>query len=163
MALSDWKSDRLERLRRWILFVLVLGLLGTETELVLLKHYDEPWQFLPLFLIASAISVLAWHTKRHDRSSLRALQVIMLLFLVAGFVGVGLHFRGAAQFQLETDPAMGKWDLIKKVMRIESPPVLAPGVMLQLGLIGLAYAFSDSLVKRSGGNEDEIPDNRQNS
>ena len=163
MALSDWKSDRLERLRRWILFVLVLGLLGTETELVLLKHYDEPWQFLPLFLIASAISVLAWHTKRHDRSSLRALKLIMLSFLVAGFIGVGLHFRGAAQFQLETDPAMGKWDLIKKVMRIESPPVLAPGVMLQLGLIGLAYAFSDSLVRRSGGNEDEIPDNRHNS
>jgi hypothetical protein len=162
MGLSDWKSDRLERLRRWILFVLVFGLLGTEVELVLLEHYEEPWQFVPLFLIASAIGVIVWHTKRHDRASLRTLQILMLLFLVAGFAGVALHFRGAAQFQLETNPAMGKWDLVKKVMRVQAPPVLAPGVMLQLGLIGLAYAFSDSLVKRSGVHEGKIPADRSN-
>jgi hypothetical protein len=163
MGLSDWKSDRLERLRRWILFVLLFGLLGTATELVLLEHYCEPWQFVPLFLIASAIAVVVWHTKRHDKASLRTLQMIMLLFLIAGFAGVALHFRGAAQFQLETNPAMGKWDLVKKVMRVQAPPVLAPGVMLQLGLIGLAYVFSDALVKRSEVHEGKIPVDRPNS
>ena len=68
----------------------------------------------------------------------------MVFFLLTGFVGVGLHFRGAAEFQLETNPGMSKWELIKNVMRVKAPPVLAPGVMLQLGLLGLVYAASNS-------------------
>ena len=73
----------------------------------------------------------------------------MVLFLVAGFLGVALHFDGAAEFQREIDPAIGAWDLVKKVMRAKAPPVLAPGIMLQLGLIGLVYTFSDQ--KTEGG------------
>ena len=145
----DRSGDRIERIRRWLLWVLVLGLVGTEAELLLLEHYEDPWQLVPLFLIALAMAALAWHTRRRDAASLRALRVLMVLFLVAGFVGVVLHFRGAAEFQLEIDPAMGSWDLVKKVMRAKAPPVLAPGVMLQLGLIGLAYAFTNSRDKRS--------------
>jgi hypothetical protein len=68
----------------------------------------------------------------------------MGFFLLAGFLGMGLHFYGAAEFQLETNPRIGNWELIKKVMRAEAPPVLAPGVMLQLGLLGLLYSASDS-------------------
>lgn len=82
MALSDWSSERLEQLRRWILCVLVFGLLGTETELVLLEHYCEFWQLVPLFLITLAIASVAWHAMRNDTASLRTLQIIMLLFLV---------------------------------------------------------------------------------
>ncbi len=50
----------LELLRRWILGVLVLGLVGTVVELVLLEHYEEPLQYVPLVLIAAAVGVLAW-------------------------------------------------------------------------------------------------------
>jgi hypothetical protein len=95
------------------------------------------------------MAVLAWHAIRPNAASLRALRVTMALFLVAGLAGVGLHFRGAAGFQLEIDPAMGTWDLVNRVMHAKAPPVLAPGVMLQLGLIGLAYGFSNSGTKRS--------------
>lgn len=124
--------------------MLVLGLAGTETELLLLEHYEEPWQFVPLVLIALAIAVLVRHTRRRDAASLRALQIVMLLFLVASVAGLALHFRGAAEFQLELDRGMGKWDLVKKAMRAKAPPVLAPGGMLLLGLIGLVYTLSDS-------------------
>ena len=127
----------------------VLGLLGTETELLLLEHYEDPWQFVPLVLIALAAALLVRDRRRHDPGSLRALRILMVVFVLAGFLGVGLHFRGAAEFQLETDPALGKWELVKKVMRTKAPPVLAPGVMLQLGLIGLAYAMSGPRQTRS--------------
>jgi hypothetical protein len=163
MALSDWSSKRLEQLRRWILYVLVFGLLGTETELVLLEHYCEFWQLVPLFLITLAIACVVWHAMRNDTASLRTLQIVMLLFLVAGFAGVALHFRGAAAFALDTNPSIDKWALVKKVMRTQAPPVLAPGVMLQLGLIGLAYAFSDSLIKRSSAHEGKTAVDRSNS
>lgn len=144
MDRPDGSARGLEPLRRWILWALVLGLVGTETELLLLEHYEEPWQFVPLVLIALAIAVLVWHARQHNAASLRALQIVMLLFLAASVIGLALHFRGAAEFQLELDRTMGTWDLVKKAMRAKAPPVLAPGVMLLLGLIGLAYALSDS-------------------
>jgi hypothetical protein len=132
----------LELLRVVILGVLVLGLLGTVTELVLLAHYEEPLQFVPLVLIAAAIIVLAWHAMRRDSASLTALQIVMGLFVLAGFVGMVAHFTGSAEYQLELNPDMPTGELVGKVLRAKAPPLLAPGMMIQLGLLGLAYAYS---------------------
>jgi len=132
----------LELLRAAILGVLVLGLLGTVTELVLLEHYEEPLQFVPLVLIAAAVIVLAWHAMRRDASSLTALQIVMGLFVLAGFVGIVAHFMGSAEYQLELNPDMPTGELVGKVLRAKAPPLLAPGMMIQLGLLGLAYAYS---------------------
>jgi hypothetical protein len=142
-------ADRTELLRRWILGVLVLGLLGTVTELVLLGHYEQPLQFVPLVLIAAAVAVLAWEVRQRDAASRRALQIVMALFVLAGFVGFVAHFVGSAEYQLELNPEMGMWELVEKVLRAKAPPLLAPGMMLQLGLLGLAYVFSDPRFRRS--------------
>src|SRR5438105_2610185 len=137
-------ADRVEVLRRWILAVLVLGLVGTITELILLGHYEQPLQLVPVLLISAAIAVLAWHVMQRDGASLIALQIVMALFVLAGFAGVAAHFYGSTEFQLDLNPDMITWELIEKVMRAKAPPVLAPGMMLQLGLLGLAYAYSDA-------------------
>jgi uncharacterized membrane protein len=141
-------ADRIELLRRWILGVMVLGLLGTITELVLLEHYEQPLQFVPLVLIAAAVAVLAFEVRRHDAASRRALQVVMGLFVLAGFVGFVAHFHGSAEFQLDLNPQMSTWELVEKVLHAKAPPLLAPGMMLQLGLLGLAYVFSDPRYRR---------------
>jgi uncharacterized membrane protein len=137
-------AGRLGLLRRWILLILVLGLLGTVTELVLLEHYEQPLQFIPLLLIVAAVSVLWWEFRRRDLASRRATQIVMALFVLAGFVGFAAHFRGAAEYQLELNPDMSNWELLQKILHAKAPPLLAPGMMLQLGLLGLAYVFSDS-------------------
>ena len=142
-------ANRIELLRRWILGVLVLGLLGTVTELVLLEHYEQPLQFVPLVLIAAAVAVLIWEFRQHDAASRRAVQIVMALFVLAGFVGFVAHFYGSAEYQLELNPEMSNWELMEKVLRAKAPPLLAPGMMLQLGLLGLAYMFSDSRFRRS--------------
>jgi len=142
-------SDRIELLRRWILGVLVLGLIGTITELVLLEHYEKPLQLVPVGLIAVSIVVLVWHAMKGDAASRRTLVVLMTLFVLAGFAGFVAHFVGSAEFQLELDPEMDKWELLEKVMRAKAPPLLAPGMMLQLGLLGLAYVYSASRAARS--------------
>jgi hypothetical protein len=146
---ADIGTDRIEELRRWILAVLVLGLLGTVTELVLLEHYEQPLQFVPLVLIAAAVAVLVWEFRRHDAASRRAAQIVMALFVLAGFVGFVAHFYGSAAYQLELNPDMSNWELAGKVLRAKAPPLLAPGMMLQLGLLGLAYVFSDARYRRS--------------
>src|SRR5258705_11148273 len=97
-------ADRIELLRRWILVILVLGLLGTVTELVLLEHYEQPLQFVPLVLIVAAVGVLWWELRRHDLASRRATQIVMALFVLAGFVGVCAHFQGSAGSQRGPKP-----------------------------------------------------------
>jgi hypothetical protein len=72
------------------------------------------------------------------------MQIVMTLFVVAGFLGFAAHFYGSAQYQLELNPEMDTWELLQKILRAKAPPLLAPGMMLQLGLLGLAYVFSDS-------------------
>jgi hypothetical protein len=147
-SLDGVGADRVELLRRWILGVMVLGLLGTVTELVLLEHYEQPLQFVPLVLIVAAIVALAFEVGRHDAASRRALQIVMGLFVLAGFVGFVAHFLGSAEFQLDLNPQMSTWELIEKVLRAKAPPLLAPGMMLQLGLLGLAYVFSDPRYRK---------------
>lgn len=133
--------NTLSTIRRWLLAILGLGLVGTAAELVLLEHYETAVQWVPLVSIALAFAVLIWHRVKGDASSIRALQATMVLFLVAGIAGVGFHFRGGAEFQVEIDPSQSRWEIVKKVMRTKAPPVLAPGLMVQLGLVGLVYAY----------------------
>jgi len=85
-------ADRIGVLRGWILAILVLGLLGTVTELVLLEHYEQPLQFVPLVLIVAALAVVWWELARRDAASRRAVQIVMALFVLAGFAGFAAHF-----------------------------------------------------------------------
>jgi hypothetical protein len=142
-------ADTVGMLRLWILGVLVLGLLGTVVELVLLSHYEQPVQLVPVVLIVLALIVLAWHVIGHSTASLSVLLGLMILFVLAGFAGFAAHFYGSAEFQLELEPSLSTWELLEKVMRAKAPPLLAPGMMMQLGLLGLAYVFSDKRYRRS--------------
>ena len=136
-------GGHLETLRGWILFVLLLGLAGTVVELVLLSHFEQPVQMIPVALIALSIVALAWHLVTRNTLSLKVLMLIMALFIVAGFAGFVAHFHGSAEFALELDPDIGGWDLFMKVLHAKAPPLLAPGMMLQLGLLGFAFALTD--------------------
>ena len=142
-------ADPVGMLRLWILGVLLLGLLGTVVELVLLSHYEQPVQLVPVVLIVLALIVLAWHVMGHSAASLRVLMGLMVLFVLAGFAGFVAHFHGSAEFQLDLEPSLSTWELLDKVMRAKAPPLLAPGMMMQLGLLGLAYVFSDKRYRRS--------------
>src|SRR5258708_22626477 len=72
-------ADRIELLRRWILIILVLGLLGTVTELVLLEHYEQPTQFVPLVLIVAALAALFWEFRRRDMAGRRPPRLVVAL------------------------------------------------------------------------------------
>jgi hypothetical protein len=140
----------LSTLRRWLLGLSVLGLVGTGVELVLLEHYEDTWQLVPLVLIVLTLSTLAWHGTRHSSASLRSVRAAMALCVAAGLVGIVLHLRGAAEFQREMDPSQSRWSVFKKAMRAKSPPVLAAGAMIELGLLGFAYAYVAKAAARGG-------------
>ena len=137
-----WTSDAaLASLRRILLALLVFGLAGVATELLALAHYEDSWQLAPLVLIALAFVVIGWHVVDGSAATVRVLRLVMLLLIAAGVLGIVFHYRGNLEFQLEIDPSQSHWTLFTKVIRAHSPPALAPGVMAQLGLLGLAYTF----------------------
>src|SRR4029453_6016348 len=92
---SKVSADTVGMLRLWILVVLVLGLLGTVTELVLLSHYEQPAQLVPGGLIVVALFVLVWHAILRSTASLRVLLGLMVLFVLASFAGFAAHFYGS--------------------------------------------------------------------
>jgi hypothetical protein len=141
-------ANHIERLRGWLLGVLLLGLLGTGTELALLSHYEQPLQLVPVVLMVLALATLVWHAADRGRISLNAMLILMILFVLAGFAGFFAHFQGSAEFQLELDPSMSRRDLVVKVLQAKAPPLLAPGMMIQLGLLGLAYVLSDARYRQ---------------
>ncbi len=143
------------RIRQLLLGVLVLGMAGSLTDLLLLKHYEDPAQFIPLALLVGALLVALWHARRPTAPNLRALQALMVLFLMAGATGIALHFDSAAEFQREIDPSIAWWLLVQKVARSQSPPLLGPGAMLQLGLLGLVYSFRHPTVSTPAHDDEE--------
>jgi hypothetical protein len=74
----------------------------------------------------------------------------MLLFVLSGGVGIWFHYQATTEFQLEMDPALRGWALFRKAIVAKAPPALAPGAMIQLGLIGLAYTFKHPAFRRGG-------------
>jgi FtsH-binding integral membrane protein len=128
-------------IRRILLCILLVGLAGTATELLLLQHDEGAVQLIPLVLIAVALVTILWHTLHQGPASLRILQGTMALFIVAGVLGVYLHYGANVAFQREVDPSIAGRALLWKALTAKTPPALAPGSMLQLGLIGLAYTY----------------------
>jgi hypothetical protein len=75
----------------------------------------------------------------------------MLFFLASAAIGVGLHYSGNLEFQLDIDPSQSRWELFKKVMHAKAPPAIAPGAMAQLGLLGLIYAYRHPALAAADG------------
>jgi hypothetical protein len=127
--------------RRILLAILILGIAGISLELWLMAHTEDFYQLIPLVLAALGVITATAAALRPSAGTLRVFQAVMLLFLVSGVVGMYLHFEVNIEFQREMDPALTGLPLFRKAILAKTPPALAPGAMIQLGLIGLAYTF----------------------
>ncbi len=135
--------------RRVLLLILFLGIVGMAVELLFLRHVEELAQLIPLVLLAVGFSVAVWHAVQQGPVSLMALQVVMVLFVAAGLLGIVMHYGANVEFQREMDPSIGGMPLFWKAMSAKTPPPLAPGSMSQLGLIGLAYSYGHPAFTRA--------------
>ena len=124
-----------------MLGVLVLGTGGLLAELALIGHYEDPAQWIPMALLTAGLLGLAADVLLSRDWTRLVIQLTMVLFMGAGVLGIYFHFHGSREFQLEMDPHMAGTDLVWHVLRAKSPPTLAPGSMVQLGILGLGYAY----------------------
>jgi hypothetical protein len=141
----------LQTIRRLLLAILTMAMLGTAIDLLLLAHYEEIWQWLPLALIAAALPVTAWLWRAGTPRAVTSFRVVMVLLVAAGLAGLALHYTGNREFQHEMDPALAGWALFTAVVTAKAPPALAPASMIQLGLIGLLATYRHPAVRRAAG------------
>jgi hypothetical protein len=143
-------------IRGFLLVIFLIGLLGTGAELLLVKHTEDYWQLAPLLLMALSLVVLGWRAVARGRVSMRIFQATMLLFVLSGFAGLWLHYQANTEFELEMYPSLQGLELFWKAIQGASPPSLAPGVMIQLGLLGLAYTYRHPALAADAGKKVDL-------
>ncbi len=133
-------ADSVSLLRRGILALLAFGCVGLLGELTLLGHYEERLQLAPLVMLATTLLCIVWHWIDGQKRSLRAFQVLMLLLIAVGSVGIALHLKGNYVDERELNPSSAGLEFWLEVIRGDMPS-LAPGTLVQFGLLGLLYAY----------------------
>ena len=123
-----------------LLATFLLSCVGVGAELLLIGHFEDWRQVLPLALLVLGVLTGAGYARSGARGE-RAFGVVLVLMAASGIVGQILHYRGNMEFELESDPAVGGWKLFAASMT-GATPALAPGTMALLAVIGYAYILS---------------------
>jgi hypothetical protein len=135
------EDPRAALLRRGLLGLVALGILGTAVELLFLGHWGSAaktsvWPALGL------ISVAAVLVARPSPLRLRLARVIAILVAAVALVGVGFHVSENMTAGPLDRKFAATWDSMSSVAQwweaitggVGPAPTLAPGVLLQLGL-----------------------------
>ena len=139
-------------LRRGVLLIFVIGTVGLGTELLLLDHFEEWRQQVPLVLLALGLILLAVRLLYRGAIILRLFRWTMLAFVLGGMVGLWFHLSSNMEFELEMHPTLSGLELLLKALS-GAMPALAPGALVQLGLIGFLYTYQHPALIREGTKE----------
>ena len=126
-----------QTLRRFALALCLLGVVTTPIELVLMRHYNTKDQIMPfVFLGLAMIGVFAaWF--RPNARVLRGVQILMVFVVLGSGIGVFEHLK--ANYRDATRNGSNP-SLISDVLS-GFAPLLAPGILAQVGLLGLAFTY----------------------
>ena len=127
-------------LRRILLLIVALGTLGLIAELWLLEHFEEWTQWIPFVALGVCLAGCVWLALKPRAALVRMFRWVMLATIAIGVIGIWLHFAGNRAFEIEMDASQSGWLLVWHSLR-GATPALAPGAMVQLGLIGLLYTW----------------------
>lgn len=148
-------AGTLRFVRRGLAAVFLFGVVGTGIELVLLEHTEDFKQWIPLALFVVGFVLFLLLLMRPSAAWLRAFALCMLAFVASGVIGTWLHYLGNVEFELERTPELTGLPLFEAAMG-GATPALAPGTMIQLGLIGLLYTFRHP-ARRGADSSDSSP------
>ena len=127
----------MERMRSLLFLVLMMGMAGTWLELMLTSHNEDFWQKVPIGLLLAGIVITPIVAFRRKGVVVAVMRVLMVLFIAGGALGTWFHYESNAEFAAELTPGLSGFALMSEAMTRATPPPLAPGTMIMLGLLGL--------------------------
>jgi len=134
---------------------MLLGLVGTGLELVFVDHFGSTSQWVPVVLIGLALLVLAGYALVRSAALLRVFQAVMIMFTVSGLAGIALHYQHDVERAEKDHPGIQGVERFRTVVSQEAP-LLAPGAMVELGILGLAYVFRHPVLKQEQDGEEYV-------
>ena len=136
----DSPTPVLPRLRVLLLALVVFGALGLFVELLLMEHWEEWQQRIPLALLGLTGVLAGLLLIRPGPGLLRVFRTVMILAVLSGVAGAVLHYLANAQLEQELNPDRPFMEIVREALG-GGVPTLAPGAMIQLGLLGLLAVF----------------------
>lgn len=123
-----------------LLALTLLGTVGLQVELAFLDHAESATQWIPHIVLGiGLLTILAFYIQPTP-VSLKVFKLVMWIFILTGVLGVYFHFAGNVEFARERRPGLSGVELIWRSLR-GATPALAPGALVQLGLLGLIFAY----------------------
>ena len=147
---DEREQDAYGTLRKILLAITWLGVIGLIVELLFIQHYEKRWQIIPLALLGMSVIALVPITWWPSDQSVRLFRIVMAFCVLSAPFGIWLHYAGNVEFELERRRELRGAPLIWKSLH-GATPVLAPGAMAQLGLLGLALTFRHPALRRRNG------------
>lgn len=131
----------MDRMRMMLFGVLLMGVGGIWAELLLTSHTGEFWQKFPIVLLSAAFPLIVITALRPAAWAVLLTRVLMMLFILAGLLGTFFHYESNAEFAAELSPGLSGFALLTEAFTRATPPPLAPGTMIMLGLLGLVCCY----------------------
>jgi len=142
--------------RRLALYLLLFGIAGMSTELLLLEHMEDRLQWTPLALLGLGFLIGGSVALRPTRALVTGLRVIMAIYLPVSALGLFLHLKSNVEFELEMRSSMAGLELVMESLK-GAMPALAPGTMALLGLLGLLVCFRHPALSASRPKTEQSP------
>jgi hypothetical protein len=128
------------RLRRFLLALSGVLLLGTFVELVFTGHTKEPVQLIPFFLCILWGGAVVLALVNTHRRSLLFLRTCMVVVVLGSLLGIYEHIANNIAFQLEIEPSISFAGIIAARLG-GANPLIAPGILAVGASLAIAATY----------------------
>ena len=124
-----------------ILYTLIFFLLGSLTELYLIKHYEDTTQTIPIFCIGLSLASLIVLYFKVSKLTIILFKLSLFVIFLVGLSGVFLHLNSNYEFEKEMRPYSTSLDLFIESLS-GAFPALAPLNLVLLAMVGYSYLLT---------------------
>ncbi|MFT6136572.1 MAG: hypothetical protein ACJAZM_003077 [Cyclobacteriaceae bacterium] len=128
---------------RWLLLINVIGVAA---ELYLIDHIESVQQWIPMVVLFAVLTSTVLINLNRSRAAQQVFLISMGAAVCSGIVGIYFHLIGNLEFVMELYPSATKEVLFLKTVK-GATPVLAPGAMVGIGLLGIILNRSINQTK----------------
>lgn len=130
-----------QSIRFWIIAAILFMASGTVIELLLLSHYEDTWQLLPIILIGLSLICFLMTFWLRQNWVVQLLKLLLLGCVISGGLGVYFHLKANMEFEAEMHPTQS-WSTTFLESLSGALPALAPGSMILFAIIGYIYILT---------------------
>jgi hypothetical protein len=143
----------LSRLRRVLLALATMLLLGTLVELWLVNHTEDAIQWVPFVLCGLALVAILLYVLRKTPITIWFLRIVMTLMILGSGLGIYLHVSNNMALEREMHPNARSSQIWRKGFG-GANPLLAPGILAISAILTLLASYKYDVVNSSSASSE---------